>query len=229
MDSQSSDTTKKKVFVTGSSRGIGREIAKSFLKDTSNFVIFHGSSNTIDRESFFADLTPEERERSIYIGIDLSNLDEVKKCFDLIPADLDIFVNNAGVYSTPDKLEDILNINFVSPILISNWIYNLMKGRGGIMININSLAGIYANFNEANYCATKFGLDGFFKSLQEKSGFDKIEILQYYLGAVKTDMTKHRKDHDLLIDPSEISKIIIEDLSGESYAIVSRIIKRKKY
>lgn len=218
-----------KVFVTGSSRGIGREIAKSFLHDPSNFVIFHGSSKSIDYEIFFSDLTSEERKRSLYIGFDLSNLEEVKECFSLIPSDLDIFVNNAGVYSSPNKLEDILNINFVSPVLLSNWIYNLMKGRGGVIININSLAGIYPNFNESNYCATKFGLDGFFKSLQEKSGLDKVEIIQYYLGAAKTDMTKHRPDHNLLIDPKEIAQIIKEDLSGDSYTIVSRIIKRRKY
>lgn len=104
-----------------------------------------------------------------------------------------------------------------------------MKGRGGVIVNINSLAGIYPNFNESNYCATKFGLDGFFKSLQEKSGLDKVEIVQYYLGAAKTDMTKHRSDHDLLIDPKEIAQIIRQDLSGDSYTIVSRIIKRRKY
>lgn len=219
----------RKIFITGSSRGIGKEIAKSFLEDPSNFVIFHGSSKSIDYEDFFSGFPKEQKERSIYLGFDLSNLDDVKNCFELIPQDLDVFVNNAGVYSTPNRLEDILNINFVSPVLLSNWIYNLMKGRGGTIININSLAGIYPNFNESNYCATKFGLDGFFKSLQEKSGFDKIEIIQYYLGATKTDMTKHRQDHDLLIDPKEVAKIIKDDLSGESYSIVSRIIKRKKY
>ena len=219
----------RKIFVTGSSRGIGKEIAKSFLLDPSNFVIFHGSSKSINFEDLFSDLSQEERKRTTYIGIDLSNIEEVKNCLDLIPLDVEIFVNNAGVYSSPNKLEDILNINFVSPVLISNWIYGLMKDRGGIIININSLAGIYPNFNEANYCATKFGLDGFYKSLQEKSGLDKIEIIQYYLGATKTDMTKHRLDHNLLIDPKEIAQIIHDDISGESYTIVSRTIKRRKY
>lgn len=219
----------KKIFVTGSSRGIGNEIARSFLKDPSNFVIFHGSSKSIDYEEFFSSFTSEERARAIYIGMDLSNTEEVKDCLDLIPQNIDIFVNNAGVYSTPDKMEDLLNINFVSPVLITNQIYSLMKGRGGVIININSLAGIYPNFNEANYCATKFGLDGFFKSLQEKSGLDKVEIIQYYLGATKTDMTKHRVDHDLLIDPREIAQIVQEDISGDSYTIVSRVIKRRKY
>jgi 3-oxoacyl-[acyl-carrier protein] reductase len=219
----------RKILVTGSSRGIGREIAKSFLSDPSNFVIFHGSSKFIDFEDLFSDLNPEQRKRTSYIGIDLSNIEEVKNCLDLIPSDIDIFVNNAGVYSSLNKEEDILNINFVSPVLVSNRIYKLMKGKGGIIININSLAGIYPNFNESNYCATKFGLDGFFKSLQEKSGLDKIEIIQYYLGATKTDMTNHRLDHDLLIDPKEIARIIHEDISGESYTIVSRTIKRRKY
>lgn len=219
----------RKIFITGSSRGIGREIAKSFLKDPSNFVIFHGSSSEINLEDFFSDLSKEEKERSIYTGIDLSRVEDVKNTLSLIPEDIDIFVNNAGVYSIPNRIEDLLNINFVSPILISNRVYELMKGRGGIIININSLAGIYPNFNESNYCATKFGLDGFFKSLQEKSGLDKIEIIQYYLGATKTGMTKHRPDHDLLIDPKEIAQIIQEDISGESYTIVSRMIKRRKY
>ena len=42
-------------------------------------------------------------------------------------------------------------------------------------------------------------------------------------------MTKHRSDHDLLIDPKEIAQIIQDDISGDSYTIVSRIIKRRKY
>ena len=68
----------RKILVTGSSRGIGREIAKSFLSDPFNFVIFHGSSKSINLEDLFSDLNPEERKRTSYIGIDLSNIEEVK-------------------------------------------------------------------------------------------------------------------------------------------------------
>ena len=209
----------KKVFITGSTRGIGREIALSLFRLTNYEIIVHGSSS---RTPEFVKSDP----RFSYFSFDLSEFNHIDKLSDFIISEgVDIFINNAGVYTSSDSA-DILLVNYVSPILILDKIIPHLEQRGGSIININSLAGIYPNHKESKYCSTKFGMDGYIKSLQSDPS-SKIQVTQYYLGATKTDMTLGRPNYDNLIDPKEFAETLASDLNSTTFTTISKIIKRK--
>ena len=209
-----------KVFITGSSRGIGKEIALAFLRSTNYEIIVHGSSQKIPD---FISLS----ERFSYYSFDLSDFKNIEEFSEfVISQQVDTFVNNAGIYDSENP-SDVLLINYVSPILIMERIIPSLEKRNGTIININSLAGIYPNPSEAKYCSTKFGMDGYIKSLQSNLN-SNLQVSQYYLGATKTDMTKSRPNYENLIDPVEFAETLVEDLKSESFITISKTIKRKK-
>lgn len=183
-------------------------------------IVVHGSSS---REPEFV----KSDNRFSYFSFDLSEFDYVDRLSDFIISEgIDIYINNAGIYSSNDP-SSILLVNYVSPILILEKIVPYLKEKSGCLININSLAGIYPNANEAKYCSTKFGMDGYIKSLQSDFS-SSLNVTQYYLGATKTDMTLGRPNYENLIDPKEFSESLVRDLQNDSFTTVSKIIKRKK-
>jgi 3-oxoacyl-[acyl-carrier protein] reductase len=216
----------KYAFVTGSTRGIGLSIARKILLDQEYNLLVHGKRDlkSEELEHLFGS---ENIGRITYLKADFSNPEEISK-LDLDYAELDLFVNNAGVYQS-DSISDLININLTSSILLVDKVYSTIGKNKGLIININSLAGLYPNFKESVYCASKFGLDGYFKSLQSECHKDGVTISQYYLGATKTDMTRHRSDFDLLIDPDELADLIYFSMKCKSLIPAGQTIKRKKY
>jgi 3-oxoacyl-[acyl-carrier protein] reductase len=221
----------RNVFITGSTRGIGLSLAKKFIASSGYRLIVHGSKDLEESEilEIFGVCHPDKIK---YLGLDLTETKSVSSLDvnSLFTGDnIDIFINNAGIYSS-DSIEKIVNVNLTSGIILTDKVYQLMKSSGGgMIININSVAGITPNYSESIYCSTKFGLDGYFKSLNEESYKHSINIIQYYLGAVRTDMTIKREDHNMLIDPNELSDCIFSDLDKETFITPLRVIKRKKY
>jgi len=216
----------KYIFITGSTRGIGLSLAKKFLSNPEYFLIAHGKRELSDSD--IREIFGEENfDRVKYLKIDLSVPDSINDMIFEYPG-IDVFINNAGIYEG-DSTKQVLDVNFTSSILLIEKIYPLVCKHKGTIININSLAGLYPNFKESVYCATKFGLDGFFKGLQSESHKDGVTVTQYYLGATQTDMAKWRRDYDLLIDPQEVAEIVYNGTQFKSALVISQILKRKNY
>ena len=158
---------KKIVFITGISRGIGLEIAKSFQKD-GYFVVGTSRSNFDLNEALSSD-------QCLHIPLDITNRDQVSACLDNLK-DKDkvpnVLINNAGI--TKDQLflrmknedwDDVINSNLTSVFNISKlFVKSMVKNRSGRIINISSVAGLMGNPGQVNYSASKAGLGGFYKS-----------------------------------------------------------------
>ena len=104
--------------------------------------------------------------------------------------------------------------------------YFLEREKGRI-ININSVAGLYPSANESIYCASKFGLKGFSKSIQLEAVGTGIEVTDVYLGGVQTRMTQHRDNYDELMIPEDIAECII-DLANTKTFYVNEITLRRR-
>jgi len=149
---------------------------------------------------------------------------------------ISIFVNNAAIHEPKAFLEYsendiriVLVTNLVSQILMIQRVYKVFKERGsGIVVNINSLAGRNPSSNETIYCASKYGLRGFSESLQIESIGKNIKILDFYPGAMKTDMCKNRENYDSLMDPHEVAEIICDTvLRNDTTILPTETIIRK--
>jgi len=216
-----------KVFITGATSGLGQAVAEGFLA-AGKTVYIHGRS--------------KEKVRSLlknphchYFRQDLLDLGRIGKLIRFVKQEkIDCFVSNAGIYtdlgleSSATLCQDILTTNLVAPILILKEVYRYFRDmRDGTIVSINSLAGLAPNFNEAVYCASKFGMKGYIKSLQLDAYRHNVRILDYYPGAIQTRMTRNRGEFDRFIKPGDIAALIVANVTTEaSFVPVTQELRR---
>ena len=188
----------KVALITGSSRGIGKQIAIKLAKNGYNIVVNYVNKN-------------EEVEKTIeelkQFGVevleaqgDISNYEQSEKIVNLVIekfGQIDVLVNNAGV--TKDMLimrmkkEDftkVIDVNLVGTFNITkNVIPYMMKKRNGRIINISSVVGISGNAGQCNYSASKAGIIGFTKSLAKELASRNILVNAVAPGFIETNMT----------------------------------------
>jgi len=181
---------KGNVFVSGASRGIGKNIAIHFAKNNYKVV---GTS----RNEFKLD---DDLENFIPIKLDVTSRDDIKNCFnklkslDLLP---NILINNAGITSDQiflrmkdDDWDNVIETNLTGTYNLSKvFIKNMVKNRNGRIINISSVSGLMGNPGQVNYASSKSALNGFTKSLAKEVGSRNITVNSVAPGFIDTDMT----------------------------------------
>ena len=203
----------KVVVVTGSTRGIGREIAHAFAREGAVAVILGRSAAAaaevrdelarkgLKAESFGCDVTNPENVLEIVNKI----LDKYKT--------IDILVNNAGI--TKDNLllrmsendwDEVMNVNLKGAFNCTKIIAKVMLkaaakgaspasgGASGKIINISSIIGIMGNAGQANYAASKAGIIGFTKAVARELASRQITVNAVAPGYIQTDMTAQLKE-----------------------------------
>ncbi len=178
---------KKKVLITGASKGIGESIARTLAE--LDFEIFITGRD----ESRLQKIATEINAK--YISIDLL---EVQSCEKLVSeiGDIDILINNAGDYvwseiekTTDESIERIFKLNLQIPYkLISLAVSNMKNQKWGRIINIGSISGAVGEANASLYSASKSGLIGMTKALALELAEFGITANVINPGWVKTDL-----------------------------------------
>jgi 3-oxoacyl-[acyl-carrier protein] reductase len=192
-------TEKRVAFVTGGSRGIGAAICKKLAKDGLHVVAV--ARNT-DKLQQVIDEIKAEGGSAEAVAVDVADskafADAIEKISDA-HGRLDVLVNNAGI--TRDGLllrmddEDfdvVINTNLKSAfVAIRSAARPMMrlKGVGGRIINIGSVAGVAGNPGQANYSASKAGLIGLSKTVARELAGKNITCNVIAPGFITTDMT----------------------------------------
>lgn len=189
---------RKIAVVTGASRGIGQAIAQQ-LKEDGFFVV-----GTATSESGVAKLQDSLGEDGTALVL---QQDSVESCDAFIKSvaevgPVSVVVNNAGI--TRDNLmlrmkqddwDAVLNTNLSGVYrLCKGFLKPLMKQKGGRIINISSVVGSMGNPGQANYCASKAGIEGFTRSLAAEIGSRNITVNAVAPGFIATDMTDELTD-----------------------------------
>ncbi|HLG24949.1 MAG TPA: 3-oxoacyl-[acyl-carrier-protein] reductase [Candidatus Nanoarchaeia archaeon] len=186
----------KIALVTGASRGIGKAIAIELAKHNAH-VIVNYSSNQKDAEEVVGEIK-NLGKNSISIKADVSNPEEVKKMFGEIQSRfgrLDVLVNNAGITKdrslwkmTPEEWNRVINVNLDSIYLVTKNALSLMQ-KDSRIISISSIVGLYGNFGQCNYAASKAGIIGFTKSLAKEVAKQQITVNAIAPGFIESEMT----------------------------------------
>ena len=192
---------RKNVFITGSSRGIGKSIAKKFLQEDFNVVI---NSNKSVQE---LKNTCEEFKKNISKNImaltaDVSDYNQCLLIFDKIKekfGNIDILINNAGIsyvgLFNQMKSYDwgkVLDINLGSVINCSHIaIKSMIKNHSGVIINISSVWGTVGASCEVIYSTAKGGVNLFTKSLAKELAPTNIRVNAIACGVIDTDMNNN--------------------------------------
>lgn len=194
---------RKVALVTGASRGIGKAIAKQLARDESLIVI--GTATTADGASAISHYFAKWGLEGDGIMMDVSDPESVnsgiKEITQAYGAPL-VLVNNAGI--TRDGLmlrmneEDwaqVINTNLSSVYRVSKAVLRGMtKARWGRIVSISSVVGRMGNAGQANYCASKAGIEGFTRSLAKEISGRGITVNCVAPGFIETDMTEELPD-----------------------------------
>ncbi|MEY8204628.1 MAG: 3-oxoacyl-ACP reductase FabG [Bermanella sp.] len=179
--------------VTGASRGIGAAIAQS-LVDAGYFVI---ASATSDKG--VSAIKEKLGENGTAYVLNLSDKDSCqafcKQATELGP--VAVLVNNAGITKDTlmlrmkdDDWDSVIETNLSGAFRITKgMLKGMMKKRFGRIINISSIVGAMGNPGQANYCASKAGIEGFTRSLAQELGARNITVNAVAPGFIATDMT----------------------------------------
>lgn len=203
----------KVAFITGATRGIGRQIAITLAKEGFDIAINYRKENEDLIET--KKLVEAQNVKCFTVQGDVSSFEDSERMVkDIIEEfnHIDILVNNAGI--TKDMLlmrmkkedfESVIGVNLVGTFNITkNVIPYMMKNRSGRIINVSSVVGISGNAGQTNYSASKAGIIGFTKSLAKEVGSRNILVNAVAPGFIETQMTDVLKEEV----KEEISKTI---------------------
>ncbi len=187
----------KVVIVTGSTRGIGAEIAREFARREASLII---SGRNEEKLASIAAEIKEFGHPVEFMKVDISNSEDAKKLAEHAIekfGKIDVLVNNAGI--TRDNLLMRMNEAEWDEVLATNLkgTFNcikavtrqMMKQRYGRIINITSVIGQIGNPGQANYAASKAGIIGLTKSVARELASRNITCNAIAPGFIETDMT----------------------------------------
>jgi len=185
-------------FVTGASRGIGKGIARKLAEHGAHVAFTYRSSRS-EAEAIEKELLQMGVKAKAYQS-NAADFAQTEAIVNQVVAEfgtIDIVVNNAGI--TKDNLlmrmseeawDDVINTNLKSVFNVVKAVQRtLLKQRSGSIINISSVVGNSGNAGQANYAASKAGMNGFTKSVAKELGSRNIRCNSIAPGFIETEMT----------------------------------------
>ncbi|MGJ3241281.1 MAG: SDR family NAD(P)-dependent oxidoreductase [Anaerolineae bacterium] len=159
----------KVVFVTGSARRVGRQIALTFAEHGAHLVIHHASASSADDAQATADEIRQMGRDVLVVSGNQAKSDDLSTIFDAITAHfgrLDVMVNSAAIFKRNDLLdisEDewdlVMNVNLKGPFMLTQQAARLMQEQeGGVIINISDNSGINAWASRPHHSISKAGV-----------------------------------------------------------------------
>ena len=157
-----------------------------------------------------------------YKVCDVSNYDVVEKAINEIVKEynkIDVLINNAGLWiqeeldvNNSNRIKSVIEVNLLGTINVSKAVIPSMKAnKDGLIININSQAGINHKAERVVYNASKWGVTGFSKSLQDEVAKYGIRVTDVMPGMMKTEMFSRMNIEKNMVnglDTKEVARLI---------------------
>lgn len=204
---------KKVIVITGGSDGLGKTLT-SFLSKDNDVIILATNEDKLKGVA--------SENNCIYKVCDVKNYTLIESTIeDIINkfGKIDVLINNAGLwiqeeldYNDSDRIHSVVDVNLLGVINCSKAVIPFMKqNKTGLIININSQAGINHKAERVVYNATKWGVTGFSKSLQDEVAKYGIRVTNVMPGMMKTDMfSKMNIEKNMAngVDTKEVARLI---------------------
>lgn len=207
----------KKIFVTGGSRGIGASIVKN-LASQGAVVGFSYSSAAAAAEALLKELPGTGH---FCVAMQLQNETSVNEaCENVLKnfnGEIDAVVNNAGITKDqlllrmkPEDFDAVIQTNLKGTFLVTKaFLKNMLKSRKGSIVNITSVIGQTGNAGQANYAASKAGIEAFSKSTALEVASRGIRVNCVAPGFIQTEMTDVLSDDQkkMILDKIPLGRI----------------------
>lgn len=235
----------KIVLITGSSQGLGAEVARKIASQGANVILL------ARRERFLKLINKEiieERGKSEYIVCDIRDLGEVKKTVGKIKqkyGKIDVLVNNAGVWTDdelekadPHKRESALMTNVLGHIQFTQVTLPILNQKEAIIFNVISSAGVSDipsgnNINWKTYGASKWGMAGYTHALKESLRDTNIKVMQFFPGGFESNLYENAgrsnpHNQPWMMKTEDVADVVLFALTRPRDVYMEKIVVTKK-
>lgn len=232
----------KVCIITGGAGGIGKVAAKKFAQNGAKVIIcdldIEVVQNTVRELSAYGEVKGFE--------VDVTKADSIRHMVsevEKIYLRIDVLVNNAGITAdaqfmkmTSEQFDRVIDVNLKGTFNCTREAAQSMIQNGtGKIINTSSVAGIYGNFGQTNYAATKSGIIGMTKTWAKELGRKNINVNAVAPGFILTEMTmkmpekilntmKEKSPLNKLGTPEDVANLYLFLASDESDFIHGAVI-----
>lgn len=235
----------RNVVVTGGSRGLGLEIART-LAAGGYQVIAIARKETVELRTAAASFKKSGPGAIAFLSYDLADINGIAELVSAIKSDFGPIyglVNNAGVGTEGvlanmhnSQIEALVRLNTVSPIILAKFVLRSMMVEGqGRIVNMASIIGFTGYSGLSAYGATKASMIGFTKSLAREVGRLGITVNAVAPGFVETEMTSSLKEGDRqriaqrsalrrLAEPSDVADAVEFLMSDKARNITGTVL-----
>jgi len=229
------DVKGKVVWITGSSRGIGKAVAQALANKGAKVVVSGRNEDDILRVTGYINANGDSAlaiQCDVQKNSDIVNLIEQTKD---IWGSIDILINNAGIAvfkkiidTTEDEWDVMMNTNLKAAFLCTKAVLpDMIEKKSGKIINIVSVAGKQAYYNCGGYSASKFGLRGFTDVLRMETRAHGIQVTSILPGATSTDIWGDANvDHSIMIKQDDVADTIVAVCQAGDSAHIEEIVLR---
>lgn len=199
----------KNILITGGSDGLGKAIATELAYDNNVFILATNENKLKEVSKEFG---------CKYFVCDVADFKRIEKVMKQIGG-IDVLINNAGLwiqeeldFNDYERIQKVIEVNLLGVINCTKACLPYMKKtKNGLIININSQAGINYKKERVVYNASKWGVTGFSRSLEDEVKKYGIKVTDIMPGKMNTDMFKKmniEKSMQDALDVREVAKLI---------------------
>lgn len=208
-------------LITGASKGFGRALAQRLAAAGVNLILTARSESALDE---LAEQLVADNDNAIECVVIAGDITDRAVERHLIAAgidrNIDLLINNAGivdirpVIDVPEaRIEEMISLNLLAPIKLTHGLLPIFLTRGsGAIVNVNSLGGRGPVPDHAIYCASKYGMNGFFDTLKLELKGKGVRVLNVCPGKMATELfAAAGKDFDTseFIPPEEVADMTV--------------------
>ncbi len=186
----------KHAVITGGAQGIGFEIVRQFLTAGASVTIWDYSADALQKcQSELSQFSARVKTQKL----DITDRTSCQAAVAALSSPVDILINNAGITRDksfakmgPEDWDAVINTNLTGLFNVTKSLFEKFNSASTQkrIINISSVVGLYGNFGQTNYAATKAGVIGMTKTLGKELGRKGFTVNAIAPGFIMTAMTK---------------------------------------
>ena len=193
------DLSPRVALITGASQGIGAQLARTFHRAGAVVVLNHPGAGTTgrDADSLAAELNGLRPLSAAVVAADVAQADAVQTMMQSVKArfgGIDFLVNNAGILRdrtiakmSLDEWKAVLDVNLNGVFHCCKFGLEIMRD-GGAIVSLGSIAGIVGFYGQANYAASKAGVQALMRVISREAARRQIRANAIAPGVIETAM-----------------------------------------
>jgi 3-oxoacyl-[acyl-carrier protein] reductase len=231
-------------IITGAAQGIGLATALKFAREGAIAIVCDLRQDAVDAAVIQCRELGAQAQGFALDVTDRAAVDAMVAAVKARHGRIDVLVNNAGITKdarlqkmTIEQFDAVIDVNLRAVFHCSQAVADTMVAQGsGVILNASSVVGIYGNFGQTNYAASKFGVIGFTKTWSRELGPKGVRVNAVAPGFIETpilatipDKVMEQMRHDVplrrLGKPEEIANVYAFLASDEASYINGTVIE----